>query len=93
LFAAMPLTASAAGVVVNTISAGTNITAIIKEDGSLWTTGSNEEGGLGVGINTSELSHTATFIKVMDSFVKPRKGFSGSFLSGPLRWTCPPCPC
>ena len=47
---------------VKTINAGTFISMLIKQDGSLWATGANYYGMLGDGSTTDEMSFTKVIV-------------------------------
>ena len=61
---------AAGGTVTPKVASGTNHTVVLKSDGTVWATGSNQYGQLGV--DSSELSYgssdntTSTFIQCVD---------------------------
>jgi len=55
-----PVTTAGGGTNWNQVSVGTNISAAIKTDGTLWTWGRNENGQLGDGTTTSKSSPGTT---------------------------------
>lgn len=58
----LPLSASAQGEAGSIVSAGDNVTLVIKKDGSLWGTGRNHFGELGLGHE----EEVTSFTKIMD---------------------------
>ena len=60
------LTSSAAGTATPKVATGYQHTVVLKSDGSVWATGSNGYGQLGVGKTSSELAKTATFMPCID---------------------------
>ena len=58
----LPCTASAQGEAGSIVSSGDNVTLIIKKDGSLWGTGKNNFGQLGLGHE----EEVTAFTKIMD---------------------------
>ena len=60
------LTSSAAGTATPKVAVGWLHTVVLKSDGSVWATGSNGSGQLGVGKTSDELEKTATFMPCID---------------------------
>ncbi len=60
------LTSSAAGTATPKIAVGRCHTVVLKSDGSVWATGKNDYGQLGVGKTKDELAKTATFTPCID---------------------------
>jgi alpha-tubulin suppressor-like RCC1 family protein len=58
----LPVTASAQGEAGSVVSAGSTVTLVVKKDGSLWGTGKNEFGQLGLG----HRNEVTQFTKIMD---------------------------
>ncbi len=60
------LTSSAAGTATPKVATGQYHTVVLKSDGSVWATGKNDYGQLGVGKTEDELAKTATFMPCVD---------------------------
>ena len=60
------LTSSAAGTATPKVAAGYQHTVVLKADGSVWATGKNYYGQLGVGKTSDALEKTATFMPCID---------------------------
>ena len=61
------LSSSAAGTVTPKVAAGNSHTVLLKADGSVWATGKNDKGQLGIGEESTKVPKTATFTQCVDS--------------------------
>lgn len=63
---------------VKNIDTGFNFTVVVKKDGTLWGTGNNDIGQLGIGSNTD----VSTFTQAVDNLGNPMTGVSSVYTEG-----------
>ena len=60
------LSSSAAGTVTPKVATGYQHTVVLKADGSVWATGLNDNGQLGINKTSTDVPKTATFTQCVD---------------------------